>query len=382
MILPKGFRAGATKAGIKPSGKTDLALLVSATPCTWAYTGTTNRAVAPCVTRNRALLETDLPIQAIVVNAGNANCATGQVGIQTNERMAEVTALQLQIPTSSVVTASTGVIGVPLPVEKIEMGLPQIMLADSLEPFALGIMTTDLVPKTASVTLSSGAVISGVCKGSGMIAPNMATMLAYIISDANVAQLELRTHFLSVVQRSFNQVTVDTDTSTNDMAVLLCNGNGTIENTDLSEFWLGVEEVAVSLAKQLARDGEGATKLLTVKVIGARSDSEAREAALSVAASPLWKSAIYGNDPNWGRIMMAIGKSNAFFETTSVQISLQNTVLFDGAVQGFDRVAVSQAMKALEILVEVNLRQGDGQGLSWGCDLTEGYVKINAEYTT
>ncbi len=380
MTLPIGFRAGATKAGIKPSGKTDLALLVSSNPCTWAYTGTTNRAAAPCVTRNRALLEADLPIQAIVVNAGNANCATGLVGFETNERMATVTALQLQIPTSSVVTASTGVIGVPLPVEKIVLGLPQIILADSLEPFAVGIMTTDLVPKTASVTLSNGAVITGVCKGSGMIAPNMATMLAYIISDANVPQLELRTHFLRVVQQSFNQVTVDTDTSTNDMAILLCNGM--VEGTDLNEFWQGVKEVAVSLAKQLARDGEGATKLLTVKITGARSDLEARAAALSVAASPLWKSAVYGNDPNWGRIMMAIGKSSAFFETTSVQISLQGTVLFDGVVQGFDRVAVSQAMKAPEVIAEVNLRQGAGTGLAWGCDLTEEYVKINAEYTT
>jgi glutamate N-acetyltransferase / amino-acid N-acetyltransferase len=380
MSLPIGFRAGATKAGIKPSGKTDLALLVSDSPCTWAYSGTTNRAAAPCVTRNRSLLESELPVQAIVVNAGNANCATGQVGIETNERMAEVTALQLGVPASSVVTASTGVIGVPLPVEKIELGLPKITLALDLEPFAVGIMTTDLVPKTASVTLSNGAKIVGVCKGSGMIAPNMATMLAYIVTDATVPQLELRKHFQGVVERSFNQVTVDTDTSTNDMAVLLCNGAAGM--VDLTEFWQGVETVAVSLAKQLARDGEGATKLLTVQIVGARTDLEAREAALSVAASPLWKSAVYGNDPNWGRMMMAIGKSSAFFETTSVQISLQNTVLFDGAVLDFDRAKVSQAMKAEEVLARIDLRQGNGTGTAWGCDLTEEYVKINAEYTT
>jgi glutamate N-acetyltransferase / amino-acid N-acetyltransferase len=380
MSLPLGFRAGATKAGIKPSGKTDLALLVSDSVCTWAYSGTTNRAAAPCVTRNRGLLESDLPVQAIVVNAGNANCATGLVGVQTNERMAEVTALQLGVSASSVVTASTGVIGVPLPVEKIELGLPNIILAHDLEPFALGIMTTDLVPKTASVTLSTGAKIVGVCKGSGMIAPNMATMLAYIVSDAAVPQLELRNSFQSIVERSFNQVTVDTDTSTNDMALLLCNGAS--GSADFSEFWQGVEAVAVSLAKQLARDGEGATKLLTVQVTGAQTDQEAREAALCVAASPLWKSAVYGNDPNWGRIMMAIGKSSAFFETTSVRISLQGVALFDSAVLEFDRTKVSQAMKAAEVLAEIDLRQGTGNGTAWGCDLTEGYVKINAEYTT
>ncbi len=380
MTLPNGFRAGATKAGIKPSGKTDLALLVSAAPCAWAYAGTTNRAAAPCVTRNRALLESAAPIQAIVVNAGNANCATGLVGLETNNRMAQITAQLLELPSSSVLTASTGVIGVPLPVEKIESGLPKIILADSLEPFAHGIMTTDLVPKTASVKLSSGAVITGVCKGSGMIAPNMATMLAYIISDADVAQLELRNHFQGIVERSFNQVTVDTDTSTNDMAVLLCNGMA--GSVDQTEFWQGVETVAVSLAKQLAKDGEGATKLLTVEVLGARSDLEAREAALSVAASPLWKSAVYGNDPNWGRIMMAIGKSKAFFETNSVQIKLQNITLFDCAVLEFDRSVVSRAMQASEVLVQIDLRQGSGRGVAWGCDLTENYVKINAEYTT
>ncbi len=380
MSLPLGFRAGATKAGIKPSGKTDLALLVSDSACTWAYSGTTNRAAAPCVTRNRHLLESELPVQAIVVNAGNANCATGQVGIETNQRMAEVTALQIGLSASSVITASTGVIGVPLPVEKIESGLPNITLALDLEPFALGIMTTDLVPKTAFVTLSNGARIVGVCKGSGMIAPNMATMLAYIVTDAAVPQLELRRSFQGIVEGSFNQVTVDTDTSTNDMVLLLCNGAAGA--VDLSEFWQGVETVAVSLAKQLARDGEGATKLLTVQVVGARNDFEAREAALSVAASPLWKSAVYGNDPNWGRIMMAIGKSRAFFETTTVQIALQNTVLFDGAVLEFDRTAVSAAMKAEEVLATIDLRQGTGTGTAWGCDLTEGYVKINAEYTT
>ncbi len=378
--LPRGFRAGAIKAGIKPSGKTDLALLVSEVPCTWAFSGTTNRAAAPCVTRNRALLEDHGAIQAIIVNAGNANCATGEVGISSNQRMAMVTGTQLGITDSSVLTASTGVIGVPLPVEKIEAALPNVVLGTDLEPFALGILTTDLVEKTARVTLSSGVSVVGVCKGSGMIAPNMATMLAYIFTDAAVPQAELRLRFQAIVDTSFNQVTVDTDTSTNDMAVLLANGLA--GNVDLNEFWAAVQSVCESLARQLARDGEGATKLLTVQVLGARTDLEARQAALSVAASPLWKSAVYGNDPNWGRIMMAIGKSVAYFETSSVRITLQGITLFDAAVQNFDRTLVSNAMKATEVIAEIDLRQGTGTGTAWGCDLTEEYVKINAEYTT
>jgi glutamate N-acetyltransferase/amino-acid N-acetyltransferase len=183
-----------------------------------------------------------------------------------------------------------------------------------------------------------------------------------------------------VVDKSFNQVTVDTDTSTNDMAVLL--SNGAAGEVPLPEFWAAVERVCVSLARQLARDGEGATKLLTVKVSGALSDEEARKAALVVAASPLWKSAVYGNDPNWGRVMMAIGKSGVHFEVERVRISLQGIPLYAGRVLEFDRNAASAAMKAEEVIVEVDLAEGKGQGIAWGCDLTEGYVRINALYTT
>jgi glutamate N-acetyltransferase / amino-acid N-acetyltransferase len=380
MQLPIGFRVGAVKAGIKPSGKVDLSVLASGTPCTWAFSGTTNRAAAPCVTRNRELLASSSPVQMIVVNAGNANCATGQVGVEANDKMALYGANKLNLEPSAVLTASTGVIGVPLPVEKIEAGLQPMTFSNDAAVFAEAIMTTDLVPKLAQETLPGGARVVGVCKGSGMIAPNMATMLAYIVTDAQVDQSELRLRWQGVVERSFNQVTVDTDTSTNDMAVLLANGAA--GEVSLPDFWAAVERVAVSLARQLARDGEGATKLLTARVVGARSNLEARQAALSIAASPLWKSAVYGNDPNWGRIMMAIGKSPAHFETAKVKISLQGTALFDKKVLEFDRTAVSAAMRAEEVIAEVDLREGDGEGVAWGCDLTEGYVKINAEYTT
>lgn len=388
MKLPIGFRAGATQAGIKPSGKPDLTLLVSGNPCNWAFVGTLNTAAAPCVQRGRHIVAAGQALQAIVVNAGNANCATGQAGLETDRQMAELAAAQLGISPVAVLTASTGVIGQPLPVSKIAAGLPNIRLAHDIDPFMQAIMTTDLVPKMAEATLSGGARVVGVCKGSGMIQPNMATMLAYIVSDAEVSQEELRARWKGVIDRSFNQVTVDTDTSTNDMAVLMCNGAA--GPVDLAEFWTAVEGVCVSLARQLARDGEGATKLLTVKVSGARSDAEARKAALSVAASPLWKSAVYGNDPNWGRVMMALGKAEVAFEVERVQISLQGYPLYAGRVLDFDRAAVSQAMKEAqsgpdgiaEVVVECDLGAGEGFGLAWGCDLTEGYVQINALYTT
>jgi glutamate N-acetyltransferase/amino-acid N-acetyltransferase len=330
--------------------------------------------------RGRQLLAAGQGLQAIVVNAGNANCATGEEGIWADRRMAELAAAQLQMAPEMVLTASTGVIGQPLPVEKIEVGLPQIRLGLEIDPFMEAILTTDLVPKMAEATLSSGARVVGVCKGSGMIAPNMATMLAYIVSDAAVAQAELRRGWLGVVDRSFNQVTVDTDTSTNDMAVLLTNGAA--GPVDLEEFWGAVERVCVELARKLARDGEGATKLLTVRVTGAKSDAEARKAALSVAASPLWKSAVYGNDPNWGRVMMALGKAGVALEVDRVRISLQGIGLYAGRVLDFNRAQASQAMQAEEVLVEADLGLGQGQGIAWGCDLTEGYVRINALYTT
>lgn len=380
MRLPIGFRAGSTRAGIKPSGKPDLGLLVSGTPCGWAFVGTLNRAAAPSVNRGRQLYASGGVLQAIVVNAGNANCATGQAGVEADRRMAELAAAQLGIAPEAVLTGSTGVIGQPLPIEKIAAGLPQIQLGPEIDPFMEAILTTDLVPKMAEAELPGGARVVGICKGSGMIQPNMATMLAYILTDAAVSQAELRQGWKGVIDKSFNQVTVDTDTSTNDMAVLLANGAS--GEVPLPEFWAAVERVCVSLARQLARDGEGATKLLTVKVDGALSDEEARKAALAVAASPLWKSAVYGNDPNWGRVMMAIGKSGAHFAVDRVRISLQGIPLYAGRVLEFDRASVSEAMRAEEVIVEVNLAEGEGQGVAWGCDLTEEYVRINALYTT
>ncbi len=377
--LPRGFRMGAVRAGIKPSGKPDLALLASGLPALWAYAATQNRAAAPSVHRGRRLYAEGRPLRAVVVNAGNANCATGERGFRDDERLAELAAFRLGLSPEEVLTASTGVIGVPLPVEKVEKALPQLELGPFADPFAEAILTTDLAVKVAEREVE-GARLVGVAKGSGMIHPNMATMLAFLVTDARVPQEVLRERWKGIVDRTFNQVTVDGDTSTNDLAVVLANG--AYGEVPLGPFFAALEEVARELARKIARDGEGATKLMTVRVYGAATEEEARRAARAVAASPLWKSALYGNDPNWGRILAALGNSGARFDPFRVEIRLQGIPLYRGGALPFDRGGASQAMRAEEVVVEADLKQGPFQAEAWGCDLTEGYVRINALYTT
>lgn len=382
MRLPNGFRASGVKAGIKPSGKPDLALIASGTPCAWAFAGTQNLAAAASVHRARTLYASGAPLQAIVVNAGNANCVTGDQGVRTDARMAEITASELDLEAAQVVTASTGVIGVQLPVEKLQKGIPEARaaLGVDLEPAATAIMTTDLVMKTSERRLAGGARVVGFCKGSGMIHPNMATMLAFVVTDAQIGQSALRAAFGGIVARTFNAVTVDGDTSTNDMAIVLANGAA--GETDTHAALEAIESVMRDLARAIARDGEGATRLLTVNVTGAPSESDALRAAKTVAGSSLFKSAVYGNDPNWGRILAALGRSDVVFDPTRARVSVQGIQVFDGKPLEFDRKAASQAMRATEVVIDCDLGAGTAQGTAWGCDLTENYVKINAEYTT
>lgn len=380
MRLPEGFMAGAVASGIKPSGRPDLALVRFDPEARWAYVATTNRAAAPCVLRGRNLLAEGRPLGGLIVNAGNANCATGEQGVADDLRLAELAAERLGVAPQAVLTASTGVIGVPLPVEKVEARIGAIELTHELDAFAEAILTTDTRVKMSEQPLPGGARVVGVAKGSGMIHPNMATMLAYLFTDAEVDAGELRAHWPVVVSATFNQVTVDGDTSTNDMAVLLASGRA--GPVPPGAFWEAVRAVARDLARQIARDGEGAEKLITVRVQGAASDEEARTAARAVAASALWKAAVHGNDPNWGRILVALGYSGARFEPERLEIRLQDTVIYDGGAVPYSGIALSQAMQAEEVVVDVDFRAGSGAGEAWGCDLTEGYVKINAEYTT
>ncbi|WP_407538480.1 bifunctional glutamate N-acetyltransferase/amino-acid acetyltransferase ArgJ [Deinococcus radiomollis] len=380
--FPKGFQSSALAAGIKPSGKTDLSCVVSSAPCAWAFAGTRSTTAAACVTRNRELYAGGKAVRALVVNAGIANAATGSKGARDNADMADALGGVMNTRTHEVLTASTGIIGHLLPMDRLLSGLEH--LPDDLDaevpPFASAIMTTDTRPKTASATLSTGAVIVGTAKGSGMIHPDMATMFAFAFSDAQVDQDALREAFSAIVARTFNAVTVDGDTSTNDMAIVLANGQA--GEVPLPEFLEALEGVMRDLARQIAADGEGATKLLTVRVSGANTEAEALTAARTCCVSPLLKSAVHGNDPNWGRVIMAVGRSGAGVNIEAMTVNVQGVPVFAGKPLTYDAAAVSGAMKAAEVIFEVNLGVGEAHGEAWGCDLSGEYVVINSEYTT
>ena len=383
MKLPRGFSSTAVTAGIKPSGKPDLAVLTVDGPASWAYVGTKNRLAAPCVARNRLRYGTGEPVRAVVVNAGNANCAAGDSAGFDNDEMASRTASALGgIRPQEVLTASTGVIGVPLPMEKVRAGIAELPagLSDTSDAMAEAILTTDLRVKQVGATLSSGARIVGVAKGSGMIHPNMATMLAFVATDAHVTQVGLRDIWPAIVDRTFNQVTVDGDTSPNDMAFLLSSG---LVSAPASEFAEALEAVVAKLAEKIAADGEGASTLIRVRVRGARDEADARAAARAVAGSSLVKTAVHGRDPNWGRILSAVGQTGVLWDASSLRIALQGATVFeDGAPRAFDAEEVSKALDAETVEIEVDLAAGRASARAWGCDLTEGYVRINSDYTT
>lgn len=381
MNLPTGFQASGISAGLKRSGRPDVALAFSASPLIWAFSGTTNLLQAPCVTRNRALYSAGGKVRALLVNSGNANCANGEAGAKDNEQMASSVASLLGIQSAEVLTASTGVIGRPMPMDGLLTGLPvaKAALGQDADGFSRAILTTDLVAKTAEAELPGGARVVGVTKGSGMIHPNMATMLAFVMTDAEVTEDQLRQLWPQVVNESFNQLTVDGDTSTNDMAVVLSSGQ---VPADLADLKAALTEVCVSLAKQIARDGEGATKLLTVRVTGAATPEDARAAARTVAGSSLVKTAVHGADPNWGRILAAAGRSGAACNTESARVLAQGFLLYEGQPLPFVEAEVSQALKEENILLEVDLAVGSHSAEAWGCDMSAEYVRINADYTT
>lgn len=381
MKLPRGFQTAGMTAGLKHSGRRDLGLIKGDAPLAWALVSTNNQVFAPCVGRNRELLTAGEPVRALVINSGNANCANGEQGGTDNEQMARATAGTLALDATKVLTASTGVIGHRMPIERIQQALPELAgtLHDDSAAFAASIMTTDTTLKQAETELPGGARVIGVAKGSGMIHPNMATMLAFVMTDAVVAQEQLRELWSDVSRRTFNQITVDGDTSPNDMAFVFSSGLVAAGITDLHAALLTVAE---ALTLKIARDGEGASKLITVEVSGARSDEEARLAARTVAGSPLTKAAVHGNDPNWGRILVALGRSGATFAADEVSIALQGVTVYAGVPSAYDAAAVSDLLKQEEVLISASLGSGSGSGSAWGCDLTAEYVRINADYTT
>ena len=392
----RGFRAAGVAAGIKANQALDLALVVSETPARAASVFTTNRAVAaPVVVSREHLARSGGTARAIVINSGCANACTGEEGLTAARDMAAVTARHIGCPVEQVLVASTGVIGVRLPMDKVRAGLPlaaRSLGADQGAAAARAIMTTDPFPKEAATTVAIGTgpatrrvTIGGMAKGSGMIEPMLATMLAFVTTDADAPQALLERALIAAVDDTFNAITVDGECSTNDCVMLLANGASgvAIDEGTYSEFVNGLSAVCRELALAIVRGGEGATKLVTVVVTGAASPAEARRAAKAIANSPLVKTAIHGGDPNWGRLIAVAGRAGVAFELERASVAIGSTVLFkDG--RPFDESAPEAAeyLKGTDLTVSVGLGAGGATSTVWTCDLSAEYVRINADYRT
>jgi glutamate N-acetyltransferase/amino-acid N-acetyltransferase len=388
--FPRGFRSAGVYCGIKKPGLLDLALIVSETESSVAGMFTTNRAcAAPVVWSKQAVAGGRA--RAIVANSGNANCLTGEQGMRDAQRMAELVAKRLECPPTQVVVASTGVIGVPLPMTAVESGIAQAFerLTDGDDrTTADAILTTDSASKRAALEVSTpaGAVrIGAIAKGAGMIAPNMATMLAFITTDAAIDPADLQACLARVVNATFNCITVDGDTSTNDMVVALANGASGVQLTGdaLQPFEQGLYQVCEYLAKRIVKDGEGASRIFEVRVSGAADADAARRIARTIAESQLVKTAVHGGDPNWGRIIAAAGRADAPIDVSRARLYLQGTLVFEnGQPTEYDERALVDAMQTDEVTIALTLSDGDGKAHFWSSDLTAEYVQINAHYRT
>lgn len=396
-LAPKGFKSGATYCGLKTygAGKLDLGLLVSDVPCAAAGVYTQSLVKAAPV-----LLDSEITgqgtAQAVIFNAGIANACTGEQGYYDAQEMQRLAGEKLGIPANYVLVTSTGVIGHMLPMDKIRSGVEAIALGEGESAgtqASFCIMTTDTRPKRAVARFTwDGKVcfIGGMCKGAGMIHPNMATMLCYLTTDVAATPQFLQSALSELAQETFNMITVDGDTSTNDSVLLLANGlAGTPVLGDGASpekeqvFKDALREVMTYLAKEIARDGEGATKLMEVWVRGAASVQEARLAVRTIAGSMLTKSAVYGGDPNWGRILAAAGRSGANFDPTKTDIYIgEVTLMLAGTPQPFEKSQAQAALTGPEVYITVDLHAGNAEAVGWGCDLTQEYVVINSEYET
>lgn len=390
----KGYKAMGIAAGLKPSGQPDLTLIVSDVPAIAAGVFTTSQVRAACVDYCRQRLLDKASAQAILCNAGQANAATGAQGWQAVQTKAQLVAQALNISPDLVLLASTGVIGQQIPLERISQALPELVqqLSEAgSDAAAQAIITTDLVPKSTALEAKLGdrtIRVGGIAKGSGMIHPQMATLLAFVTCDAAVVPHLWQQMVARAADKSFNQITVDGDTSTNDMLLALSNGQSRTPaitepgpEADLLEAML--TEVCVRLAKMIARDGEGATCLIEVQVRGAADDAAARQVARTIAGSSLVKAAVFGRDPNWGRIAAAAGRAGIAFDPERLGIALGDIPLMQaGTPVPCDRTLASTYLQQDPVVIAVELGSGAGQGKAWGCDLSYDYVKINAEYTT
>lgn len=389
-----GIRASGVHGGLKPDNQKDVALIVADWPSVAAGVFTRNRVCAATVLLSREHLNNQIA-QAIVVNSGNANACTGEQGLNNARKMAAMVGEQLNVEPENVLVSSTGVIGVQLPMDAIGKGIQRAAGAlrdDGGHDAAQAIMTTDTVPKEVAVEVEVGGHtvrIGGMTKGAGMIAPNMATMLAFLATDTKIAGAPLQAALRKSVNMSFNRVTVDTDSSTNDTVQILATGAaGNPEITeasgdDFDSFYKGLEFVCIELAKKIAQDGEGATKLVEVVVKNAVNETEAEQAARAIAESPLVKTAVFGKDANWGRIMMAVGKSEARFDPYQVEVWLGDYQLVkDGMDSGFDEEKATQLFSEDTVTITANLNAGNAEATMWTCDYSYDYIKINADYRT
>lgn len=403
VTAPRGFRAAGITAGLKPSGLPDLALILSDVDAIAAGVFTTSQVRAACVEYCRQQLAVKPSARAILCNSGQANAATGEAGTEDAIACAHALANTLNIAPAAILLASTGVIGQRIKMDALLAAIPTLVAAASHEggdTAAKAIMTTDLVSKSIALETTIGdrsVRIGGMAKGSGMIHPNMATLLAFITCDAAVSTTLWQQMLSRAADRSFNQITVDGDTSTNDTLIALANGESRTPaivqpGAEADKLEAMLTAVCQYLAKSIARDGEGATCLIEVRVSGTLSDREARKIAREVAGSSLLKAAIFGHDPNWGRIAMAAGKAGVPFDQNNLAVSLgEIRLMANGQPLTFDRAAASNYLKAASqgeylktdtVLISLSVGNGSGAGIAWGCDLSYDYVKINAEYTT
>ncbi len=393
VTAPRGFLAGTAACGIKATDRLDLGILAGESLCAAAAVFTSNRFCGAPVVVGREHVRGGR-LRGIVVNSGCSNVATGRRGISDARRMCALAAMPLKTEPKAILPSSTGVIGRFLPMDKVATGIAEAARsldtsADAGRRFARAIMTTDLKPKQACERVRIGketVTIAGCCKGSGMIAPNMATMLGFLTTDAKITPPLLRKLLRAAVEPTFNRVTVDECQSTSDTVVLLASGHAAAVKSsgDQAKFARALLAVCDALAYQIVADGEGATRVLEVKVIGAKSAADAHTAARAIAISPLVRTAVHGGDPNWGRIVQALGQTRAMFYPEKVVVRLGGTVLFrrGAPAPGLDMKKLSDAMRASHVTIAVDLAAGKAADRVLTCDLTREYIAINADYTT
>lgn len=394
----QGFEAAGVEAAIKYQNRKDMAMIYSVKPCRAAGVFTSNVVKAAPVLWDKEVVAHSSFAQAVVVNSGIANACTGKQGYDCCKQTAQAAAELLKIPTDSVLVASTGVIGMQLPLDRVAAGIEKLAAAkaDTLEAgqmAAEAIMTTDTISKQAAVTIEIGGktvTLGGMCKGSGMIHPNMCTMLAFLTSDVAISKELLQEALSEDVVDTFNMISVDGDTSTNDTLVVLANGMAgnpeiTTKNEDYYKFKEALNYINTTLAKKMAGDGEGATALFETRVIHAATKEDARILSKSVICSSLTKAAIFGHDANWGRILCALGYSGVSFDPEKIELFFESNgnriqIYKDGVATDYSEEEATKILSAPEVSVLVDMKMGEAQATAWGCDLTYDYVKINADY--